>query len=112
MTLLGFSQGYRERVCSALEKYHGVPVGTKKREPRKRPSKDTESVRSHVKRRVKEAHYDSGSERKSQARSRRKRSAPKYKDPLADSKLEMIKNIRAQRMAMETKKTEAMERAR
>lgn len=35
-----------------------------------------------------------------------------YKDPLANSKLEMIKNIRAQRVAAETKKTEAIERAR
>lgn len=102
---------YRERVCSALEKYHGVPVGTKKREPRKRPTRDTEPIRSQGKRRVKEDHYDSGSERKINARTR-KRTGPKYKDPLADSKLEMIKSIRAQRMAMETKKIEAIERAR
>ncbi|KAF9615708.1 hypothetical protein IFM89_026123 [Coptis chinensis] len=71
---------YRERVCSALEKYHGTP--------------------------------DSGHERKSQARSRPKRNAPSYKDPLADSKLEMIKNIKAQRMETETKKIEAMEWAK
>ncbi|KAF5198702.1 muscle M-line assembly protein [Thalictrum thalictroides] len=100
---------YRERVCSALEKYHGTPVGTQKRRPRRNPSENSESPRSRVKRKVND---DSGHERKSQARSRPKRSPPKYKDPLADSKLEMIKNIRAQRMAMETKKIEAMERAR
>ncbi|KAL6576914.1 hypothetical protein OROMI_011190 [Orobanche minor] len=35
-----------------------------------------------------------------------------YKDPLASSKMEMIKNIRAQRAATETKKTEAIARAR
>ncbi|PIA50484.1 hypothetical protein AQUCO_01300901v1 [Aquilegia coerulea] len=100
---------YRERVCSALEKYHGTPVGTQKQRPRRNPSENSESPRSPVKRKVKD---DSGFERNSQARSRPKRRAPKYKDPLADSKLEMIKNIRAQRMAMETKKIEAVKRAR
>jgi hypothetical protein len=43
---------------------------------------------------------------------RRRSRTPSYKDPLASSKLEMIKNIRAQRIATETKKNEAIERAR
>ena len=38
--------------------------------------------------------------------------APSFKDPQADSKLEMIKKIREQRVAMETKKREATERAK
>lgn len=37
---------------------------------------------------------------------------PLFKDPLASSKLEMIKNIRAKRAAVETNETEAVERAR
>ncbi|XP_028078201.1 uncharacterized protein LOC114280066 [Camellia sinensis] len=37
---------------------------------------------------------------------------PLFKDPLASSKLEMIKNIRAERAAAENKKTEAIERAK
>lgn len=42
----------------------------------------------------------------------RRSNTPLYKDPSASSKLEMIKNIRAQRAAAESKKTEAIERAR
>lgn len=42
----------------------------------------------------------------------RRRNKPLYKDPMASSKLEMLKNIRAQRAAEELKKTEAVERAR
>lgn len=45
--------------------------------------------------------------------SRRKRNAtPSYKDPLASSKLEMIRKIRAERAAMENKRKEATERAK
>ncbi|KAF9620236.1 hypothetical protein IFM89_010971, partial [Coptis chinensis] len=69
-------------------------------------------LKSPVKKKLKEVYNDSGHERKSQARSRPKRNAPSYKDPLADSKLEMIKNIKAQRMETETKKIEAMEWAK
>lgn len=42
----------------------------------------------------------------------RRSNRPLYKDSSAGSKLEMIKNIRAQRSATESKKTEAIERAR
>lgn len=45
--------------------------------------------------------------------SRRKRNtAPSYKDPLASSKLKMIRKIREERAAMEVKKNEAIERAK
>lgn len=37
---------------------------------------------------------------------------PKYEDPLASSKLEMIKNIRARRAAAENEKNEAITRAK
>lgn len=43
---------------------------------------------------------------------RRRNATPSYRDPLASSKLEMIKNIKAQREAMENKKREATERAK
>lgn len=49
-----------------------------------------------------------GNMRKRQIRN----TAPSFKDPQADSKLEMIKKIREQRAAMETKKREATERAK
>lgn len=37
---------------------------------------------------------------------------PLFKDPLASSKLEMIKNIRAKRATTQTNRAEAIERAR
>lgn len=104
---------YRERVCSALAKYHGIPEGAP-RKPRRRPSGDTQSTRSPANKTTSHILDSSGSETKSQNQKTRlkKSNSPMYKDPLANSKLEMIKNIRAQRAAAETKKTEAIERAR
>lgn len=104
---------YRERVCSALAKYHGIPEGAP-RKPRRRPSGDTQSTRSPVNKTTSHILDSAGSETKSQNQKTRlkKSNSPMYKDPLANSKLEMIKNIRAQRAAAETKKTEAIERAR
>lgn len=53
-------------------------------------------------------------ERKSQTeRIKLKRSrAPLYKDPLVGSKLELLKSIRAQRAAAESRKNEAVTRAK
>lgn len=104
---------YRERVCSALAKYHGIPEGAP-RKPRRRPSGDTQSTRSPANKTTSHILDSAGSETKSQNQKTRlkKSNPPMYKDPLANSKLEMIKNIRAQRVAAETKKTEAIERAR
>ncbi|XP_050232291.1 uncharacterized protein LOC126680992 [Mercurialis annua] len=99
---------YRQRVCSALSKYHGVPVGNK---PRRRPS--TESKRQDPAKKRSDANNLSGSGNASSIQKPKlRRSKRPYKDPLASSKLEMIKNIRAQRAATETKKTEAIDRAR
>ncbi|KAK9148493.1 hypothetical protein Scep_007250 [Stephania cephalantha] len=103
--------GYRERVCFALAKYHGSPTGVKKT-PRRRPSGDAQTVKSNTKKSSEDS-IISSIDKKNQQRLKLKKSiSPTYKDPLADSKLEMIKNIRAQRMAMETKKIEAMRRAK
>ncbi|XP_043719933.1 uncharacterized protein LOC122667634 isoform X2 [Telopea speciosissima] len=105
--------GYRERVCSGLYKYHGIHVGAE-RKPRRKPVGKTQSVRnSPVKKKVSDACNGIGTPTKSQSQPRLKRSSePSYKDPSANSKLELIKNIRAQRASMETKKREAMERAK
>lgn len=98
---------YRDRVCSALAKYHGLPVGAE-RKPRRKPRGDAQTTRNPAKKKSSVMYSASGSE----SRSKSKRSnEPRYKDPLASSKLEMIKNIRAQRAAAETEKTEAIERA-
>ncbi|KAJ4953393.1 hypothetical protein NE237_030225 [Protea cynaroides] len=105
--------GYRERVYAGLSEYHGTRVGAE-RKPRRNTSGETQSVRSRtVKKKVSDACNGIGTSTKSQSQSRLKRSSgPSYKDPLAKSKLEMIKNIRVQRASMETKKREAMERAK
>ncbi|XP_015901395.2 uncharacterized protein LOC107434437 isoform X1 [Ziziphus jujuba] len=105
---------YRERVCSALAKYHGTPAGTE-RKPRRRPTSEAQSTRrSPAKKKVVAEYSSPKTETKiqNQREKLRKRNAPLYKDPLASSKLEMIKNIRAQRAAVETKKSETIERAR
>ncbi|XP_042486555.1 uncharacterized protein LOC122066777 isoform X2 [Macadamia integrifolia] len=105
--------GYRERVCSGLSKYHGTHVGAE-RKPRRKPVGKTPSVRvSPVKKKVCDACNAIGTPTKKQGQPRlKRRSEPSYKDPSANSKLELIKNIRAQRASMETKKREAMERAK
>lgn len=105
MFLIAFSfviQEYRERVVSALAEYHGIPPGTE-RKPRRSPAK--KKVSEENKHPISKMNIQT-------PRPKRKRNAPLYKDPLASSKLEMIKNIRAQRATAETKKNEAIERAR
>ncbi|CAN4085098.1 unnamed protein product [Withania somnifera] len=86
---------YRTRVCSALAKYHGTPDGVERR-PRRKP--DTNEMDNLVK-------------PEQRVRLRRK-NTPLYKDPLASSKLEMLKNIRAQRVSIDQKKIEAVSRAK
>ncbi|KAM2208490.1 hypothetical protein ACFXTI_024481 [Malus domestica] len=104
---------YRDRVCSALAKYYDTSYGPD-RKPKKKPSSSSESTRRiPAKKKVSEKTNFSSSEIKIQKQRLRLRSkAPMYKDPLASSKMEMIKNIRAQRAAAETQKREAVERAR
>ncbi|KAM1430142.1 hypothetical protein ACFX2I_046241 [Malus domestica] len=107
------NMNYRDRVCSALAKYYDASYGPE-RKPTKKPSGSTESTRRvPAKKMVSEKNNFSSGELKIQKQRLRLRSkAPMYKDPLASSKMEMIKNIRAQRAAAETEKTEAVERAR
>ncbi|KAJ8755806.1 hypothetical protein K2173_024351 [Erythroxylum novogranatense] len=101
--------GYRERVCSALSKYHGTPVGTKPK-PRRKPRAKQDTRKTMVSNSNNSPGNDPADqpERKKLRRSK----MPLYKDPLASSKLEMLKNIRAKRTVTETKKSEAIERAR
>ena len=106
------NRGYRERVCSALAKYHGTEVGAERKS--RRPTDGTHSTRRD---RIKKSYTDKTISLVDETRildnMRFERSkSPVYKDPLARSKLEMIKNIRAQRAVSETKQTEAIERAR
>ncbi|KAK3220651.1 hypothetical protein Dsin_014621 [Dipteronia sinensis] len=104
---------YRERVTSGLAKYHGIPLGAE-RKPRRKPSGSSQSrARSTVKRKDVDTNSSRCESSNRIERLRLQRSnTPLYKDPSASSKLEMIKNIRAQRAAAESMKTEAIERAR
>lgn len=92
-----------------MAKYHGIPVGVERR--RRRPRTDAEPRKKNP---TKKSTRDSEFERQSQVQvvKVRKRKTPVYKDPLASSKLEMIKSIRAKRVAEESKKMDSVERAR
>lgn len=107
-------QEYRDRVCSALSKYYDASYGAE-RKPRKRSPSNTDSPRRSPTKKKEKVSAEKGISRneiKPQKLKSRRSKGPMYKDPLASSKMEMIKNIRAQRAATETKKTEAIERAR
>ncbi|XP_047310513.1 uncharacterized protein LOC124914078 [Impatiens glandulifera] len=99
---------YRNRVCSALAKYHGTADGAE-RKPRRRPVRDGQTGIRTAKRKIKDTE---NSEKRVSSKPRLRSKMPVYKDPLASSKLEMIKQIRAQRVAKEAKKTDAIERAK
>ncbi|WOH04117.1 hypothetical protein DCAR_0623525 [Daucus carota subsp. sativus] len=100
---------YRDRVYTGLSKYHGTPIGADN--PRRRQKRASTSTSILKKKKNNVTDNPAGNERKaSTPRSRIKRSnAPIYKDPLASSKLQMIKTIRADR---ENKKAEAVRRAK
>ncbi|XP_057979955.1 uncharacterized protein LOC131165851 [Malania oleifera] len=105
---------YRERVCSALTRYYGKPAGAG-RKPRRRPSGSTQSAwRIPAKKKANDSVHSARSETNSQnhePKLRRKNTLP-YKDPLVNSKLKMIKNIRAHRASAEREKSAAVERAK
>lgn len=105
---------YRSRVQSALSKYHGIPDGVERR-PRRRPASDEQTrKRSPPKKKANELDNLVMPEPKSQVQRvrLRRKNTPMYKDPLASSKLEMLKNIRAQRAGIDQKKIEAVMRAK
>ncbi|XP_056176463.1 uncharacterized protein LOC115683707 isoform X3 [Syzygium oleosum] len=110
------TEEYRERVCSGLAKYHGTPVGVE-RKPRRKPA-DAGGTRPRKRSPSQKKSSDMDStprlDHQSQIQKLRlkRRKTPLFKDPLASSKLELIKSIRAHRAAQETNKTEAIARAR
>ncbi|MED6204726.1 hypothetical protein PIB30_011702 [Stylosanthes scabra] len=108
--------GYRERVCSGLAKYHGgEPGAERKPRARRRPSDGTEPIKkkpivrkdTNTSTRVR-----SSSKIGAKSGSLKKITSPVFKDPFVNSKLEMIKNIRAQRATAETGHAQVIERAR
>ncbi|CAL5331831.1 unnamed protein product [Camellia sinensis] len=104
---------FRDRVCTALYKCHGTPVGAERKRKRRPSSERQPRTQSPTKKKANDTDNSAGNVTESQKRRTRLRSnMPLFKDPLASSKLEMIKNIRAERAAAENKKTEAIERAK
>ncbi|MQL88122.1 hypothetical protein Taro_020682 [Colocasia esculenta] len=103
---------YRNRVCTALAKYHGVPVGAE-RKRRKRVAGEYQPAEQRSMKKTTEA-KDASAELKlikKDIQKNSKTSAPLFRDPTASSKLEMIKKIKEQRATLEAKKQEAIERA-
>ncbi|XP_075520364.1 uncharacterized protein LOC142553764 isoform X2 [Primulina tabacum] len=101
---------YRYRVCYGLAKYHGTPEGVE-RNPRKKPSIDGQTRKTSTRKKI-ESDDLAKHETKNQIIRLKKSNTPLYKDPLASSKLEMLKNIREQRDAAINKKSEAISRAK
>jgi hypothetical protein len=104
------NQEYRERVCSALAKYHSTG-----KKPRIRPSYAVQPAKK--KKPVRKRDSDTSILVKSASKilkpiQPRQRKSPAYKDPLVNSKLEMIKNIRAQRASVDTRQTQSIQQAR
>ncbi|XP_019423694.1 PREDICTED: uncharacterized protein LOC109332957 isoform X2 [Lupinus angustifolius] len=104
---------YRGRVVSALVKYHGSEVGAE-RKPRRRPGVRTQSIRKSpaMKKDANTSTYVKNGSNIVYPILLRKSKFPVYKDPLVNSKLEMIKNIRAQRAAAEIEHAQAVAQAR
>ncbi|CAN4089228.1 unnamed protein product [Withania somnifera] len=93
---------YRTRVRISLAKYHGTPDGFGRR-PKRKPDSDGQTrKRSPPKKKANEMDNLVKPEPRNQVQ----------RDPLASSKLEMLKNIRAQRASIDQKKIEAVTRAK
>ncbi|GMP43282.1 hypothetical protein CsSME_00012705 [Camellia sinensis var. sinensis] len=102
-----------DRVCTALYKYHGTSVGAERKRKRRPSSERQPRTQNPTKKKTNDTDNSTGNVTESQKRRTRLRcNMPLFKDPLASSKLEMIKNIRAERAAAENKKTKAIERAK
>ncbi|MQL82158.1 hypothetical protein Taro_014625 [Colocasia esculenta] len=104
---------YRDRVCSGLAKYHGILPGAERKRRRKPIGERQSAERKTVKKKDAEPKQSQNEVNLiKEVQKKRKSATPSYKDPMASSKLEMIKKIREQRATIETKKREATERAK
>ncbi|XP_074375816.1 uncharacterized protein LOC141717577 isoform X2 [Apium graveolens] len=106
---------YRDRVYSGLSKYHGTPIGADNPRRRKKTSSSSNTSTSSStsiskkKKIVTDNSACNTTKRTTQQTIKKRSKMPIYTDPLASSKLKMIKNIRADR---ENKKAEAITRAK
>ncbi|KAL2462399.1 hypothetical protein Fot_53636 [Forsythia ovata] len=105
---------YRSRVYSGMLKFHGIQDGFERKTKRKPSGDALTRKRSPPKEKYNETDNLAKREPKSRIKGiRLKRNYnTSYKDPLASSKLKMLKNIRAQRAAAGNQKSETVERAK
>lgn len=105
---------YRSRVCTGLFKFHGIQDGFERKPKRKLSGDVLTRKRSHPKKKYNETGNLAKSEPKSPVQGIRSKinNNSSYKDPMASSKLEILKNIRAQRAASENKKSQTVGRAK
>lgn len=101
-------------MCSARSKHHVSPARAE-RCPKRRPSNESQRQLRIPRPTKKKANTKPVKIAKGAESNRprlRRRNVPLFKDPLASSKLEMIKNIRARRVAAGTEKFQAIKRAK
>lgn len=94
-----------------MAKYHGTDIRSERRPKRWLIGETTSAIQKSLKTKTDSLENTSckGNIEQSTVPVSNK---PPYKDPLVNSKLEMIKNIRSQRKAAESEIAEAVERAR
>lgn len=94
---------YRSKVRSGMAKYYGTPEGAERR-AQKKPSREGQTANT-PKKKANKPERSAINEFKTRAQEPKlkKRTTIKFKDPLACTKLEMLKSIRAQRAASESK---------
>ncbi|XP_030466770.2 uncharacterized protein LOC115685789 [Syzygium oleosum] len=105
---------YRNKVYSGMVKHYGTPVRAQRKSRRRKIDTLESRKMDPAEKRPDDTEIAFRSDTRvdlQQSRLRRSK-MPLYKDPLVSSKLGMIKNIRAEREAMDTKAIEAVEQAR
>ncbi|GAB2225602.1 hypothetical protein Droror1_Dr00006399 [Drosera rotundifolia] len=102
---------FRERVRAGMAKFRATTAG-EERKKRTKPSSQPRQRREPKEKVIKESVKPIQTVKTLLPGSQKKHTAPSYKDPLSLSKLEMIKNIRAQRGASDMRRNEALERAK
>ncbi|PKA61383.1 hypothetical protein AXF42_Ash014299 [Apostasia shenzhenica] len=103
---------YRDRIRAALAKYYGSATGAKRASRRKLTS-DNIVKKDSVKISVQKDQVACELKiHKPMTSRRRNNTSPSYKDPMASANLELLTKIKAERDALETKKREAIMRAK
>lgn len=105
---------YRNRVHTALAKYHGTTIRVERKAVRKPTGETSPEKRVSIKKKPEQI-AQMGSELKSFKQltyRKRRNSAPSFKDPMSSAKLELLKKIKADRAEIEMKKREATSRAK